>query len=303
MFFGQNFLGMLPNSELGMRYKTDAQRENQKLFMELYNRWSNLAVTRFDWQGLPAGVDERVLNMGLYLQGTCAFFDHPQMGVTALPCTMGNSFNFLWQPTSVEVMGYGYSKHIADPAEFGFVRASPSSAPLAITVYEYTKRMADTLRAIDVVNQRMKRPYVFQADEKNRMTILNLFKNIKDNEEIVIGLKDYPLDKMHVEISPLPYAGNTDQLWTSYHEYERILYTAMGVKTVPVEKKERLVSDEANSSNMVIELANEVNLKELTLCIEDVNRKFNLSISVSLKELSNFDNDEGFSYERGEDNG
>lgn len=285
MFFAAPFLNSIPGNELNNIMKTDAQRENQSLFMELFNRWSNLAITRFDWEGLPVGVDERILNMGLYFQGTCAFFIPDGMKVTALPCTFGSRFNFLYQPQSVNVYGYGYSKYLDNPDDFGFVRVSPTGVPLAISVYTYCKRMADTLRAIDVINQRMKRPYVFTVDEKQRLTIANLFKQIKDNEELIIGLKDYPLDKSSFDVAPLPYQGNTEQLWKSYYEYERILSTLMGINTIPVEKKERLISAEANANNMIIEMQNEVNLKELKLCIEVVNKKFGLDISVSLKEI------------------
>lgn len=285
MFAFNMFLNSIPNNELHNIMKTEAQMENQALLMELFNRWSNLAITRFDWEGLPPGVDERILNMGLYFQGTCAFFIPEGMSVTALPCTFGSRFNFLYQPQAVNVYGYGYSKYIDNPDDFGFLRVSPTGIPLAISVYTYCKRMADTLRAIDVINQRMKRPYVFTVDEKQRLTIENLFKRIKDNEELIIGLKDYPLDKSTFDVAPLPYQGNTDQLWKSYYEYERILSTLMGINTVPIEKKERLISAEANSNNMVIEMQNEVNLKELKLCIDIVNEKFGLNISVSLKEV------------------
>ena len=55
-----------PNNPLGDMYvKTEAQMENSKLFMEMYNRYSNIAVTRYDWKNLPIGVNERLLNMSL----------------------------------------------------------------------------------------------------------------------------------------------------------------------------------------------------------------------------------------------
>lgn len=303
LFVFDTLLSQIKDSQLGMIMKTDAQRENQVMVMEMFNRWSNLMITRYDWQNLPSGVDERLLNIGLYCQGSCAFFNDPVLGVTALPCNHGNTFNFLYQPTSVTIFGYGMSRQINDPSKFGFVRSTPTGMPLALTVYEYVRRMADVLRAIDVVNQRLKRPYIIKCDEKERLTIMNLFKRVKDNEELILGQKNYPLDNRSFDIAPLPYAGNTELLWQTYHAYERLLYTAIGVQTVPEEKRERLLVDEVNSNNMVIELANETNLKELTLCIEKVNKIFGTNISVSLKELKNFDDDKGFTYEEGDDDG
>lgn len=297
MFVFDTILSQISNSQLGMIMKTEAQRENQTLFWEMFNRWSNLAVTRYDWKNLPDGVDERLLNIGLYLQGTCAFFEDPMVGLTALPCNYGNRFNFLYQPTSVTVYGYGTSKTLNDPKEFGFVRSTPTGLPLALTIYEYTRRMTDILRTIDVINQRMKRPYLIRCEEKERLTIQNLFKKIKDNEELILGQKNFPLEERSFDIAPLPYVGNTDILWESYKAYERLLYTAIGVQTLPENKRERMIVDEVNSNNMVIELANETNLKEISLCVEVVNEKFRTNIEVSIKELKSFDPEEGFTYD------
>lgn len=298
MFFGQEFLSNINNSQLGMLYKTDAQRQNSVAHMMLFNHWSNLAVTRFDWSGLPSGVDERILNMGLYLMGTCAFYEDENIGLTALPCTPGSRFNFLYQPTEVQVFGYGMTKFLNDPAKFGFIRVNPTSSPLAIVVYELTKRMADIMRTLDVINKRLKRPYMFSCEEKQRLTLLNMFKKINDNEEIVLGLKDYSIGQPTFEVKelPLPPREYTTVLWNTYHEYERILYAMMGVQTLPDSKRERMVVDEVNANNMAIELANETNLKELTICVEAANKKFDVSISVSIKELKSFDDNEGFEY-------
>lgn len=304
MFIFSNILSQIHNSQLGMIMKTDAQKENQSLFWELFNRWSNLAVTRYDWGNLPAGVDERLLNIGLYLQGHCAFYEDPMLGLTALPCDQGNQFNILYQPTQVTVYGYGESRQLTNADDFGFVRSCPTGTALAFTVYEYCRRMADTLRAIDVVNNRLKRPYMLRCEEKERLTLMNLFKNVKDNEELILGQKNFPLENRSFDIIELsdPDPKSVELLWKTYHEYEKILYTAIGVQTMPYEKKERMLEAEADSNNMAIELANETNIKELTLCIENVNKKFGTKITVSIKELSNYNTEDGFSYEEG-DNG
>ena len=45
---------------------------------------------------------------------------------------------------------------------------------------------------------------------------------------------------------------------------------------------------------MVTEMANEVNLKQLRLDIEKVNRRYGTNIEVDIKELSTYDYDSGF---------
>jgi len=288
MFFGSKFLTGT-NNELSMRFKTSAQLENAKLMIEMFNYFSNIAVTRYDWKNLPDGVDERLLNFGLYMYGNVAFFEHENLGLTALPCNRGNTFNILYEPLSVTAFGYAYSTelNIADK-EFGFVRSSPTAEPLAYSVFEYVKRMCDILRSIDVISQRMKRPYIIMCDEKQRLTIDNLFKKIKDNEELILGLKDYPIDKQNIEIAPTPSPTNLDKLWDSYNQYSNLLLTRLGLNSVDRSKRERLIVDEANANNMIIQMENEVNLKQLTIDIDKVNKIFGTNISVEVKELSSF---------------
>ena len=119
-------------------------------------------------------------------------------------------------------------------------------------------------------------------------------KRIKDNEDIVLAFKNYGIDKSNFEVAPLPSIGNIDQLWKTYRTDEDILYSAIGLDSKGDDKKERLLVDEVNANNMVTEMANEVNLKQLRLDIEKVNRRYGTNIEVDIKELSTYDYDSGF---------
>ena len=170
-----------PNNPLGDMYvKTEAQMENSKLFMEMYNRYSNIAVTRYDWKNLPIGVNERLLNMSLYLVGKACFFEHEDYGLIALPCSNGSEYNLFYEPTRINAFSFGFTR-ILSFGEFELVRNNPTGTPTALTVYTYIKRMMDVLRSIDVVCARMKRPYLILCEEKQKLTFINLLKRIKDN--------------------------------------------------------------------------------------------------------------------------
>lgn len=283
-----------PNNPLGDMYvKTEAQMENSKLFVEMYNRYSNIAVTRYDWKNLPIGVNERLLNMSLYLVGKACFFEHEDYGLIALPCSNGSEYNLFYEPTRINAFSFGFTRTLSF-GEFELVRNNPTGTPTALTVYTYIKRMMDVLRSIDVVCARMKRPYLILCEEKQKLTFINLLKRIKDNEDIVLAFKNYGIDKSNFEVAPLPSIGNIDQLWKTYRTYEDILYSAIGLDSKGDDKKERLLVDEVNANNMVTEMANEVNLKQLRLDIEKVNRRYGTNIEVDIKELSTYDYDSGF---------
>lgn len=296
MFFGESMLAGM-SSQLGMIYNkaTNAQSENLQLLADTYNRWCNIGVSRLTWRGLPSSVDERLLNMGLFLNGIVAFFNHDVLGLIALPCDPGNRFNLLYQPTQVTAYGHGASfvlsneravedngMYSSENDGFEVVRFTPTGIPVAITVFNLVKRMTDIMRSIDVVAQRMKRPYVFICDEKERLTYQNLFKKVKDNEELILGQKNFALNESHIDVAPTPSTGDLNALWNSYKNYETMLYTVMGIDNSGYEKKERLVVDEVNANNMVIDMSDEVNLKEMKLGLQRVNARFGTNIDVEI---------------------
>lgn len=276
--------------------KTQAQQENMILFADMFNYYANIGVSRFVWSGLPETVDERLLNMGLFFSGNVAFFNHEMLGLIALPCNNGNRFNLLYQPIEVTAYGYDYSFTLrnlvsTDPSipeqKFGFVRATPSGIPQALYMAHLLIRMADVLRALDVLCQRMKRPYVILCDEKERMTMVNLFKNIKDNEDLILGMKDYNFKNgKSVEIAPTPSPENLKSLWDSYKEYETQLLTMMGIDNKGYDKKERLLVDEVNANNMLINFSSVAMEKEINLGLSRVNEMFGTNITVQVKTMN-----------------
>lgn len=298
MLFGYNLLEQMGSfSELALCMKTSkAQHKNMTALTDMFNRWSNIAVSRLRWEGLPGTVDERLLNMGLYLVGSVAFFVHETLGLIALPCTPGDRFNLLYQPISVTASGYGATFRLtngisedvpsAEPKdEFAMVRFTPTGVPVAASVFNLVSRMADILRSIDVVAARMKRPYLILCEEKERMTIDNLMKQVTDNEELILASKNYGLKDRAIEIAPTPSVGDLNALWNTYKDYETILYTMMGIDNTGYQKKERLIVDEVGANNMVVHMADEVNLKELRLGLERVNTVFGTNISVAMDKL------------------
>lgn len=289
MFYGQDLLclGHNPTSLGNVMKMTEAQVENLILFEELFNRFSNIAVTRFDWEGLPSTVNERFMNQTLYLMGMSAFFDSEKFGLIALPCTFGGEFNIYYEPTAVNAYSFNYNQRLVRD-EFVLIRNNPTCTPTAFPVFEYTRRMADTLRTIDVLCKKMKQPFIFLCEEKQRLTYLNLMKKVSDNEPIILGMKDFDIKKGLVELLDTKVDQDLVKLWEVFHSYETLLYTALGINCVDQPKRERLLVDEVNANNMVTEMSMEVSIKELETACEAINAKYGLNVSVKAKGIEDY---------------
>lgn len=290
-FFGFNLLTLgVGNSELGQLMslnKSEAQIENQLAFIELFNRFANIAVTRIIWHDLPESVSQRFLNTALFAYGQAAFFADPEMGLMCLPCTVAGSYNAYYEPTRVNAFSFNYQRML-DKDDFVFIRNNPTCTPTAFPIWMYTKRMANVLRTIDVLVSRMKHPYLFLCDEKQRLTFINLVKKIQDNELMVLGAKNFGTNDPKMETLDLKIEPYFQDLWFSYKQLEDMLYTALGINNANTEKKERLLTDEVNANNMVIDASIETTVKELEKACTEINTKFNLHISVEIKEVRDY---------------
>ena len=64
---------------------------NNRTYLQYYNRLTELAISMFEWQNLPETVDQRFLEMCLFGDGMCVFFQDEVLGYLSLQCMIGLS--------------------------------------------------------------------------------------------------------------------------------------------------------------------------------------------------------------------
>lgn len=286
MLFGQHLL-MMNSLPLGKALASEAQSENMILFEEKYNYYANLAITRYQWSGLPDSVDERFLNTVLFCMGNAAFFFDDNLGYMCLPCAIAGNYNVYYEPVEVNAYSFNYNKFLSNKRsrQFVYMRNNPTATPTAFPVYTYVKRMVNILRTIDVLTIKMKQPYIISCDEKERLTYLNAIKKVNDNEPIVLGIKNFGLDKKIADIKSTGLSPDFASLWDSYRNMESILNTILGIENVAQEKRERLITDEVTANNMISSMSIETNIRQLQHDCVKINNTFNLDVWVEAKGI------------------
>ena len=66
---------------------------NNRTYLQYYNRLTELAISMFEWQNLPETVDQRFLEMCLFGDGMCVFFQDEVLGYLSLQCMIGGKLN------------------------------------------------------------------------------------------------------------------------------------------------------------------------------------------------------------------
>lgn len=110
-------------------------------------------------------------------------------------------------------------------------------------------------------------------DEKQRLTFENLFEQYDGNKPIVFGDKHALGENVIRSINTeAPFVA--DKIIEYKKEIWNEALTFLGVNNIMVDKKERLITDEANSNNELINLNLQSYLAPRELACKQFNEKF-----------------------------
>lgn len=279
--------------------KETANFKNSKEFSNWFMYYSNLYLNLFKWNGLPKSVNERHLELTLFSDGKALFFkDNDDLignPFLALQCAQESSLDIYYEPQQYRAIGNGYSKSYTTD-ESVLIRENKLMYPPIFMIERLTEKISDSSRAIEVYSQSMKRPYLVNTDEDNKMTSKVLVDMVQNNELIVLGRKKGGFDTIQVEKTPLDGQGLL-ALWKNKHELQDEILTWMGINNANTEKKERLIKDEVNSNNQLIKLNLDNALDMRKKACEMINEMFKLNISCEINhdyliESEELNNDE-----------
>ena len=148
---------------------------NNRTYLQYYNRLTELAISMFEWQNLPETIDQRFLEMCLFCDGMCVFFQDEVLGYLSLQCMIGGKLNVYRIP--MERRAYatnGYQREL-DGTNSVIIFNNYLHTNSMLDVEMFSKRLYNLDRAIDVNANAQKTPVLIQCDETQRLTMKNLY--------------------------------------------------------------------------------------------------------------------------------
>lgn len=270
---------------------------NKRNLGRLFFLFSNLALNRFVWEGLPPGLESRHIERALFEYGQCAFYDDNEVGLLCLPAVNSNNINVYGDPTSLVLHGIGYSKDVK-MNDVVRILNNDSGYPTAHTVNYYVNKIYEVDKAMDKNLKKIKLPYVIATTKSNEQSMKILLNKIKsDEDEIFYDEKISNSSDLgvHVLNTNVPYL--IDKLQAHKNDLMCEFLTVMGLNNSNANnnKKERLLVDEVNVNNGEILMHLDVDFKNRQKACELINEKFGLNISVkkNIDILSKVFNEEG----------
>lgn len=256
---------------------------NNVTYSDYYNRLRLLVLSLFEWVNLPETMNARFLEKTLYYNGLACFVNDTDLGFLNLKCTPSDYLNVYEEAYKYTAFSINYNK-VYDLDSIVLVRNNLESIPTDTTVQLFARRLYEAERSTDVNIKAQKTPVLIRCDERQRLTLKNIYMNYDGNTPVLYGDKNLDLSAFEVLQTDAPFIADKLQ------EYKRNVWNEflsfLGVNNVETEKNERLITDEVNANNQMIELAAQSMLLTRKKACEEFNEMFGMNIDVKFRSYT-----------------
>lgn len=255
---------------------------NNRTYLQYYNRLTELAISMFEWQNLPETVDQRFLEMCLFGDGMCVFFQDEVLGYLSLQCMIGGKLNVYRIPMERKAYATnGYQREL-DGTNSVIIFNNYLHTNSMLDVEMFSKRLYNLDRAIDVNANAQKTPVLIQCDESQRLTMKNLYKQYEGNEPFIFGSKGLDANGLKVLQTGAPYVA--DKLYELKTQIWNEALTYLGISNINVVKKERMITDEVTRNQGGTVASRYSRLESRRQACKQINEMFGLNIWVDYRE-------------------
>ena len=260
----------------------EAKNKNAWRYREYYERLMELAISMFEWKGLPESVDERFLELALYSDGHAIFFEDEEMGYLGLRAMIGGPMSVYNVPTRrTAYASNGYHNEL-DEKNSVIVYNNMLRTNTLPLVEVYARRLWDLDCAIDVNAKAQKTPVLVIGNDTERLTLKQLYMQYDGNMPFIFGYKDQ-VDPSQLKVlkTDAPYVADKLQalktaLWNE-------VLTALGITNVSYQKKERMITDEVVRAQGGTIASRYSRLNARRQAAEMINKMFGLNIEVNFR--------------------
>lgn len=248
------------------------------------------SVIKLDVDNTWNGSIKDFLYWCLFSRGFVGVFNTDEYGLSFQP---GNLYGFdlYYQPTDLIVSNPRLSKTFKIHEECELIKLTPDFMGIFDIINFYSEKLANLDSAINMSIINNKIPMILTARNKAAAQALKkVVDRVNKGEPLVIvdetlcndeKDKDLPFqmyDREHLKNAYI----TSDQLM----DFQTILNsfdTEIGIPTIPYQKKERMVTDEANSKTIESKARATIWIETLNSSLADVNNMFGTSFKASLR--------------------
>ena len=258
---------------------------NASTYIDYLDRLRMLSSSIFSWKNLDkvAGFGaEKFLEQSLYDYGRACFIKDPEKGFMVLHVNPSDKLNIYRLPVRVQAWSIGYKKQLPFD-DVVYIMNNVLQKPTIETINLIAYRLYETERTIDINLNAQKTPILIEGDTKTILTLKNVYMQYSGNTPFIFGNKQFDIsNKLNVLKTDAPYL--IDKLELHKHEIWNECMTYLGINNANTDKKERLITDEVDSNNDLINYYLNCFYKTRKEACDLINKKYDLNISIELNK-------------------
>ena len=256
----------------------DAILMNDQTYIDYLERMKKICLSMFEWQNLPSSMNARFLEMCLFYNGQAALLYDDDFGYVNTMACDGGYINLYGLPTEVQCYSYRFNQrrslYMTDTGEEKgkeciLVMNNYERVPTTATVSLFAYRLAQAQRSCDTNISSCRFPVLITTDQKQYFTLKKMYEEFDGNTPAIFADKNIiSEDALKALKTDAPFIAN------DIMQYKREIWneflTSIGVSNLS-EKRERLISNEVDSNNELINL----NLQSKLIPRKESCRQFN----------------------------
>lgn len=256
---------------------------NSLTYRQYLNRLTELAISMFEWKNLPSTVDARYLELHLFETGCMVYFNDEVIGNLCLDCLVQGRLDVYGNPLLRRAYsGYNNYQKLLKYNNSVIVWNNYLHSNSVLDVEMFARRLYNIDRIIDINANAQKTPVLVQGNEKQRLTLLNLYKEYDGNAPFIFGDKNLDINALKALSTNAPYV--CDKLYQLKTQIWNEALTYLGISNISIQKKERLITDEVTRNQGGTIASRYSRLESRRQAVEKINDMFGTNIEVNYRE-------------------
>lgn len=258
--------------------------ENVQSETKYFNRLANAYLSLGLFKNRPKEISERFMMLTMFRDGYTLFFkDDVLERFMSLRATLGGQFDFEDIPTDRRAYASnGYQNDDLNEENSVIIFDNMLHDIPAFVVWEFSERLANLDRIIDINANAQKTPLLLRCDDRDRLTLENVYKKYNGNAPVIYGDKGMSPELIQAIQTGAPYVA--DKLYELKSQIWNEALTFMGIPNVTDTKNERLIRDEVNRSQGGVIAMRQSRKKSINEACERINEIWGLNMSWDYNE-------------------